>query len=92
MIDKGFKKELLIDCFYVDKFYQDEWTPIRKIRPDFEFVKHWNGGIYHTVYKADKVEQIAPQLWRYDFYEPSKNWYKGKNRGYKFSGIKLDKF
>ena len=92
MIDKGFKKELLIDCAYMNKFYQDEWEEVKKIRPDKEFYKEYLVGTYHTIFGADKVEQIAPQLWRYDFYEPSKNWHKGKNRGYNFTGIPLDKF
>jgi hypothetical protein len=92
MITKGFEKELLIDCAYMNKFYQDEWEPVSKIRPDKEFVKHWNGGIYHDIYKADEVKQLHPQLWEYKYTKPHNNWFKGKNRGYSFTGIKLDKF
>jgi hypothetical protein len=92
MIDKGFKNELLIDPCWMPEFYQDEWKPIRKIRPDFEFYKEWNGGVYHDIYKADEVEQLHPQLWEYKYLKPHKNWYKGKNRGYNFTGIKLDNF
>ena len=92
MIDKGFKNELLIDACWMPEFYQDEWRPIRKIRPDKEFIKHWNGGVYHDIYKADEVEQLHPQLWEYKYLKPHNNWYKGKNRGYNFTGIPLDKF
>jgi hypothetical protein len=92
MIDKGFKNELLIDPCWMPEFYQDEWRPIRKIRPDCEFYKEWNGGTYYSVYEADEVKQLHPQLWEYKYLKPHKNWFKGKNRGYNFTGIPLDKF
>ncbi len=91
-ITKGFEHELLIDIIYTSEWYSESFKPFYKIRPDKEFYKEYLGGTYHTIFNADKVEQIAPQLWRYDFYKPSKNWYKGKNRGYNFTGIPLDKF
>ena len=92
MIETGFKKELLIDCAYMDKFYQDEWEEIIKIRPDKEFHKEWLGKKYHSVYEADEVKQLHPQLWEYKYNKPHDNWYKGKERGYSFKGIPLDKF
>ena len=92
MIDTGFKKELLIDCAYMNKFYQDEWEEITKIRPDFEFYKEYNGGTYHSVYEADEVEQLHPQLWQYKYLKPHDNWWKGKNRGYSFKGIPLSAY
>jgi len=91
MIQKGFENKLLIDCAYMDKFYQDEWEPVTKIRPDKEFYKEWRGGIYHSVYKADEVKQLHPQLWEYKYLTPHDNWYKGKNRGYNFTGVSLNK-
>lgn len=92
MIDTGFKKELLVDCAYMNKFYQDEWEEVKKIRPDKEFYKEYLGGIYHSVYEADEVKQLHPQLWEYKYLKPHNNWFKGKNRGYSFTGISLDKF
>ena len=92
MIDKGFKNELLIDPCWMPEFYQDEWRPIRKIRPDCEFYKEWNGGTYYSVYEADEVKQLHPQLWEYKYLKPHKNWFKGKNRGYNFTGIPLSQF
>ena len=92
MIDKGFKNNLLIDPCWMPEFYQDEWRPIRKIRPDKEFYKEYLGGVYHSVYEADEVEQLHPQLWEYKYLKPHNNWFKGKNRGYNFTGIPLDKF
>jgi len=91
-ITKGFEHKLLIDIAYVSEWYSIPFKPFYKIRPDKEFYKEWNGGVFHTIFNADKVEHIAPQLWRYDFYEPNKNWYKGKNRGYSFTGIPLSEF
>jgi len=92
MIDKGFQKELLIDCAYMDKFYQDEWEETTKIRPDKEFYKEYLGGVYHSVYEADEVKQLHPQLWEYKYLKPHNNWFKGKNRGYSFTGIPLSQF
>ena len=92
MIDKGFKHQLLIDCAYMNKFYQDEWEPVTKIRPDKEFYKEWHGGVYHSVYEADEVKQLHPQLWEYKYLTPHDNWYKGKNRGYTFKGVPLTKY
>ena len=92
MISKGFEQELLIDCCYMPQFYQDEWQPITKVRPDKEFIKHWNGEEYHSVYKADEVEQLSEQLWKFHFNKPHHNWQKGKDRGYDFTGIELSKF
>tara|TARA_R110000796_G_C14332527_1_gene409319 strand:+ start:68 stop:565 length:498 start_codon:yes stop_codon:yes gene_type:complete len=91
-IRKGFEHELLIDIAYISEWYSIPFKPFYKIRPDKEFYKEYLGGIYHTVYKADKVEQLAPQLWRYDWYEPHSNYFKGLNRGYNFTGIPLNKF
>lgn len=92
MIQKGFQHKLLIDCAYMDKFYQDEWEEVRKIRPDKEFYKELNGVVYHSVYKADEVKQLHPQLWEYKYLTPHDNWKKGKDRGYNFTGISLNKF
>ena len=91
-ITKGFEHNLLIDIAFISEWYSKPFKPFYKIRPDKEFCKEWNGGVYHSVYEADKVEQIAPQLWRYDWYEPHENYYKGLNRGYTFKGVKIDKF
>ena len=68
------------------------FKPFYKIRPDNQFYKDLNGATYHTIYKADKVEQLAPQLWRFDYDKPNSNYYKGLNRNYNFTGILLDKF
>ena len=92
MISKGFKWELLIDCGWVNNYYQGEWQPLKKIRPDNGFYKEWSGGIYHTRYDADVEKQIGEQLWYYEFNQPHFNWKKGKERGYKFSVIPLNKF
>tara|TARA_R110000744_G_scaffold123243_1_gene228380 strand:+ start:78 stop:584 length:507 start_codon:yes stop_codon:yes gene_type:complete len=92
MLTKGFANELLVDPCWMPEFYQDEWKPIRKIRPDKEFYKEWNGGIYNPVYKADEVEQLAPYLWEYKYLKPHDNYFKGKNRGYSFKGVRLNKF
>ena len=89
MMQKGFEHKLLIDCAYMDKFYQDEWEPVTKIRPDKEFYKEWNGEIYHSVYKADEVKQLHPQLWEYKYLTPHDNWKKGKKRNYNFTGVPL---
>ena len=91
-ITKGFEYELLIDIAYISEWYSIPFKPFYKIRPDNQFYKELNGGTYHTIYEADKVEQLAPQLWRFDWYEPHSNYYKGLNRGYNFTGIPLDKF
>lgn len=92
MISKGFTHELLIDCGWVNKFYQEEWQPLKKVRPDNQFYKEWREGIYHTHYIADVQKQIGEQLWYFEFNQPHHNWYKGKERGYKFSVIPLNKF
>jgi len=92
MISKGFTNKLLIDCAWMDKFYQEEWQPIKKIRPDNKFEKFWNGQWYKSEYTADKVNQIGEQLWYYEWNSPHDNWYKGKDRGYNFTGISLNKF
>jgi len=92
MITKGFEHELLIDCCYMPEFYQTEWKPITKIRPDDRFYKEWNGGTYNPIYTADTVERIGPQLWMFSYNKPHDNWYKGKNRGYNFTGISLNNF
>ncbi len=84
MISKGFNKELLIDCAYMDKFYQDEWEEIIKIRPDNQFYKEHRGRIYNPIYKADEQEQLAPHLWKFKYTKPHDNWQKGKDRGYSF--------
>ena len=89
MIETGFKKELLIDCAYMDKFYQDEWEEIIKIRPDNQFYKEHRGRIYNPIYKADEQEQLAPHLWKFKYTKPHHNWHKGKERGYSFKGIPL---
>lgn len=92
MIQKGFEHKLLIDCAYMDKFYQDEWEPVTKIRPDKEFYKEWNNEVYHSVYKADEVKQLHPQLWEYKYLTPHDNWYKGKERNYNFTGVPLSEY
>ena len=92
MIDKGFKNNLLIDPCWMPEFYQDEWRGIRKIRPDKEFYKEYLDGVYHSIYEADEVEQLHPQLWEYKYFKPHNNWFKGKNRGYSFTGIPLSQF
>lgn len=92
MIEKGFNHRLLIDCAWINQFYQEEWQPIRKIRPDNGFKKFWNGQWYESQYTADEVHQIGEQLWYYEWNSPHDNWWKGKNRGYNFKGISLDKF
>ena len=89
MIETGFKKELLIDCAHMNKFYQDEWEVITKIRPDNQFYKEHRGRINNPIYKADEVEQLHPQLWQYKYTKPHDNWWKGRNRGYSFKGIPL---
>jgi len=91
-IRKGFEHNLLIDIAFISEWYSIPFKPFYKIRPDKEFIKHWNGDVYHSVYEADKVEQIGEQLWRYDWQTPHENYYKGLNRGYTFKGIKIDKF
>ena len=91
-ITKGFEYKLLIDIAYISEWYSIPFKPFYKIRPDKEFYKELNGGTYHTIYEADKIEQLAPQLWRYDWYEAHSNYYKGLNRNYNFKGIRLDKF
>ena len=63
-----------------------------KIRPDKEFIKEYNGGTYHSVYEADEVKQLHPQLWQYNYTKPHSNWYKGKKRGYSFKGMPLSEF
>ena len=92
MLIKGFEKELLIDCAYMDKFYQDEWEPVIKIRPDKEFYKEMHNGVYHSVYEADRMVQCGPQLYKYYYDNPHDNWYKGKSRGYNFTGVSLKNF
>ena len=92
MIETGLKKELLIDCAYMNKFYQDEWESVTKIRPDNQFYKKHRGSIQNPIYKADEVKQLHPQLWQYNYTKPHSNWYKGKERGYSFKGIPLSKF
>ena len=89
MIVKGFSHKLLIDCAYMDKFYQEEWQPIKKIRPDNKFEKFWNGQWYKSQYNADEVSQIGEQLWYFKWNSPHDNWYKGKERGYNFTGVPL---
>ena len=61
MITKGFNHKLLIDCAWISEFYQEEWQPIKKIRPDNKFEKFWNGQWYKSEYTADKVNQIGEQ-------------------------------
>jgi hypothetical protein len=92
MITKGFEHKLLIDACWMPEFYQDIWREIIKIRPDNQFYKDWNGDIYNPTYTADKVEKIHPQLWQYEYHEPHDNWYKGKERGYSFTGIPLSTY
>lgn len=91
-VRKGFQHKLLIDIAYVSEWYSKEWKPFYKIRPDKEFYKEYYGGVHHQIYKADEVKQLAPQLWRYDYHTPNKNYYKGLNRGYTFNRIKLENF
>lgn len=91
-IRKGFEHELLIDIAFISEWYSIPFKPFYKIRPDYQFYKEFNGGVYNPIYKADKVEQLAPQLWRYDWYEPHSNYFKGLNRGYNFKGVKLEHF
>ena len=91
-ITKGFEHNLLIDIAFISEWYSKPFKPFYKIRPDKEFYKEAYHGVYHSVYKADEVKQIAPQLWRYDWYKPHDNYYKGLNRGYNFKGITLNKF
>jgi hypothetical protein len=92
MIGKGFTHKLLIDCAWMPEFYQDEWMPIKKIRPDVGFEKFWNGKWYRSQYTADVVKQIGEQLWYYEWNSPHPNWKKGKERNYNFTGISLNKF
>jgi hypothetical protein len=91
-ITKGFEHKLLIDIAYISEWYSIPFKPFYKIRPDNQFYKEWNGGVFNPTYKADEVKQLAPQLWRFDWYEPHSNYFKGLNRGYNFTGINLDKF
>jgi len=91
-ITKGFEHQLLVDMFYISDWYSIPFKPYYTIRPDKEFYKEWNGDVYHRVYKADRIEQIGKQLWKFYFDKPSNNYYKGLNRGYTFKGIKIDKF
>ena len=91
-ITKGFQHELLIDIAFISEWYSVPFKPFFKIRPDNQFYKEWNGGIYNPKYTADKVEQLGPQLWKFDWYEPHSNYYKGLNRNYNFTGIPLENF
>ena len=86
------KDETIREWYNISEWYSIPFKPFYKIRPDKEFYKELNGGTYHTIYEADKIEQLAPQLWRYDWYEAHSNYYKGLNRNYNFKGIRLDKF
>lgn len=92
MITKGFKHKLLIDCAFMPEFYQDEWQPISKIRPDDRFYKELNGEISNPIYTADDKERIGPQLWFFKYKKPHDNWNKGKDRGYNFTGIPLKEY
>lgn len=92
MIQKGFEHKLLIDCAYVSEWYDKEWKPFYKIRPDKEFYKELKGSIYNPQYKADEVEQLGEHLYKFTFNKPYHNWYKGIERGYNFTGISLNKF
>lgn len=92
MLSKGFTHKLLIDCCWMPEFYQDEWKPIKKIRPDNKFEKFWNGQWYKSEYTADKVNQIGEQLWLFEWNSPHDNWYKGKERGYNFTGVPLSDY
>ena len=92
MITIGFDNKLLVDPCFMPQFYQDEWEPITKIRPDNQFYKEHRGRIYNPIYKADEVEQLHPQLWQYKYTKPHDNWQKGKDRGYSFQGIPLSEY
>ena len=92
MISIGFTHELLIDCAWVNHFYEKEWKPLKKIRPDNKFEKFWRGEWHTTHYQADVSKQIGEQLWYFEFNQPSVNWKKGIERNYNFIKIPLDFF
>lgn len=92
MLMKGFTHQLLIDCAWVNHFYEKEWKPLKKIRPDNKFEKFWEGEWHRTNYQADVNQQIGEQLWYFEFNQPSVNWKKGIERNYKFNKIELNKF
>ena len=55
------------------------------------YIEH-RGRINNPIYKADEVEQLHHQLWQYKYTKPHDNWHKGKDRGYSFKGVRLNKF
>lgn len=92
MIHKGFERQLLIDCAYVSEWYSKDWKPFYKIRPDKEFYKELNGGVYHKIYKSDEMVQLGQHLYKFYYNKPNDNYHKGIHRGYNFTGVPLKNF